>query len=91
MDDTSDDWCEYLDSALFAMNTSLQNTTKFTPFYMMFGRNLRFPLEAEKEAKSSSIEKARDDIPNADADEYIGNIVEKQKTIFPKEVFQIKK
>ena len=91
MDDTSDDWCEYLDSALFAMNTSLQNTTIFTPFYMMFGRNLRFPLEAEKEAESSSIEKAMDDIAKADADEYIGNIVEKQKTIFPKEVFQIKK
>ena len=35
MDDTSDDRCEYLDSALLAMNTSLQNTTKFTPFYMM--------------------------------------------------------
>ena len=32
-----------------------------------------------------------DDIAKADADEYIGNIVEKQKTIFPKEVFQIKK
>ena len=29
---------------------------------MMFGRNPRFPLEAEKEAESSSIEKAMDDI-----------------------------
>ena len=90
MDDTSDDWSEYLDSALFAMNTSLQNTTKFTPFYMMFGRNPRFPLEAEKEAESSSIEKAMDDIAKADADEYIGNIVEKQKTIFPKADSNIK-
>ena len=90
MDDTSDDWCEYLDSALFAMNTSLQNTTKFTPFYMMFGRNPRFPLKAEKEAETSSIQKAMDDIAKADADEYIGNIVEKQKTIFPKANSSIK-
>ena len=74
MDDTSDDWYEYLDSALFAMNTSLQDITKFTPFYMMFGRNLHFPLKAEKEAESSSIEKAMDGIAKADADEYIGNI-----------------
>ena len=84
MDDTSDDWHEYLDSALFAMNTNLQSTKKFTPFYMMFGRNPHFPLEAEKEAESSSIEKAMDDIAKADADEYIGNIVEKQKTISPR-------
>ena len=53
------------------MNTSLQDITKFTPFYMMFGRNLHFPLEAEKEAESSSIEKAMDGIAKADADEYI--------------------
>ena len=93
MDDTSDDWCEYLDSALFAMNTSLQDITKFTPFYMMFGRNLHFPIEVEKEAESSSIEKAMDGIAKADADECIGITlhVEKQKIIFPKEVFQIKK
>ena len=74
----------------FAMNTSLQNTTKFTLFYMMFGRNPCFTLEAEKEAESSSIEKAMDDIAKADADEYIGNIVEKQKTIFPKADSNIK-
>ena len=92
MDDTSDDWCEYLDSALFAMNTSLQNTTKFTPFYMMFGRNLHFPLEAEKEAESSSIEKLWMILPMLMQMNILhGNIVEKQKTIFPKEVFQIKK
>ena len=90
MDDTSDDWCEYLDSALFAMNTSLQNTTKFTPFYMMFGRNLRFPLEAGKEAESSSIEKAMDDIAKADADEYIGNIVESRKPFSPRKYFKLR-
>lgn len=53
MDNSSDNWCEYLDSALCAMNTSLENIT-------MFGRNPLFPLKAEKEA---SIDKAIDTIP----------------------------
>lgn len=68
MDNSSDDWCEYLDSTLFAINTSLQNTIKFTPFYIMFGQNPCFSLEAEKEAKSGSIEKVMDDIAKADVD-----------------------
>ena len=54
MDNSSDNWCEYLDSALCAMNTSLENI-------MMFGRNSLFPLEAEKEG---SIDKAIDTIPH---------------------------
>lgn len=48
MADQGDDWEKYLDVAVFATNTSVQCTTKVTPFYMMFGRESRFPLEAEK-------------------------------------------
>lgn len=71
IDNSSDDWYEYLDSALYAINTSLQNTIKCTPFYIMFGQNQHFPLEVEKEAESSSIEKTMDDIAKTDADEYL--------------------
>ena len=83
MENPSDDWCEYLDSALFATNTSIQNTTKFTPFRIMFGRNPCFPLEAEKMAESVSVEKAMEDIDKAEIDDYISDIIEKQ-VIFPK-------
>ena len=37
---------------------AIQNTTKFTPFYILFGRNPHFPLEAEKMAESVSVERA---------------------------------
>ena len=84
MENPSDDWCEYLDSALFATNTSIQNTTKFTPFYIMFGRNPRFPLESEKMAVSVSVERAMEDNDKVNIDDYISNIIEKQKVIFPK-------
>ena len=36
---------------------TIQNTTKFTPFRIMFGRNPCFPLEAEKMAESVSVER----------------------------------
>ena len=42
------DWDEYLDPILFSVRTSVQESTKFTPFYLMHGREARFPMEAEK-------------------------------------------
>ena len=90
MENPSDDWCEYLDSALFATNMSIQNKTKFAPFYIMFGRNPRFPLEAEKMAESVSVERAMEDNDKVNIDDYISNIIEKQKVIFPKADSNIK-
>ena len=49
MNEDTDDWSQYLESALFVINTSIQSATKFTPFRMMFGREPVFPLEAEKQ------------------------------------------
>ena len=42
------DWDEYLDPVLFSIRTSVQESTKFTPFFLMHGREARYPLEAEK-------------------------------------------
>ena len=39
---------EYLDPVLFSIRTSVQESTKFTPFFLMHGREARYPLEAEK-------------------------------------------
>ena len=84
MEDQTDDWSTYLSSAVFAINTSVQKSTKFTPFYLMYGREARFPLEAEKVAETDSLEEAADDICTADTDKYIEEILEKQKSIFTK-------
>ena len=42
------DWDEYLDPVLFSIRTSVQESIKFTPFFLMHGREARYPLEAEK-------------------------------------------
>ena len=41
-------WDEYIDPVLFSIRSSIQESTRFTPFYLMYGREARLPLEAEK-------------------------------------------
>ncbi|KAF3844582.1 hypothetical protein F7725_007745 [Dissostichus mawsoni] len=38
-------WDEYLDAVMFDLRTKKQMTTKFSPYYLMFGREARYPTE----------------------------------------------
>ena len=42
-----DDWDQHLEPILFGIRTSVQESTKFTPFFLMHGREARLPMEAE--------------------------------------------
>jgi len=41
------DWDEMLDQAVFAYNTSVHESTKVSPYEMVFGRPARMPIEVE--------------------------------------------
>src|SRR6266498_3906561 len=41
------DWDKFVKSTLMAYNTSRQNSTKMTPYFLMYGRTARLPLEEE--------------------------------------------
>ena len=48
MDKNGNDWDNFIDGALFAINlTNVSSTTKFSCFFM-FGRQLRLPFDVEK-------------------------------------------
>ena len=47
MNEKQDNWDEAIDDILFAYRTSVQATTKHTPFYLMFGREARTPIQME--------------------------------------------
>ena len=47
MNEKQDNWDEAIDDILFAYRTSAQATTKHTPFYLMFGREARIPIQME--------------------------------------------
>ena len=44
------EWMRALPGVVFAYNTSRQKSTKFTPFYLMFGRQARLFIEMEDES-----------------------------------------
>ena len=78
MSDHTDDWDDFLDPVLFGIRTSVQESTKFTPFFLMYGREARFPLEVEKSATSSD---SRD---IADIDRVVSRLTTVKETSFPR-------
>jgi len=45
IDFTQDDWDEHLAAAELAFNSSKNETTGFTPFYLVYGREARMPID----------------------------------------------
>lgn len=48
MEEREDRWDEYIEGALFTINSNVSTTTKHSPFFLMFGRKPRLPFEVEK-------------------------------------------
>ena len=48
-----DDWDTILDEILFAYRTSRHTSSKFTPFFLMYGREACLPIELATEVNSS--------------------------------------
>ncbi|KAM9812657.1 uncharacterized protein ACBT44_011748 isoform 2-T2 [Syngnathus typhle] len=38
-------WDEYLDPVMFGLRTKKQMTTKYSPYFLMFGREARYPIQ----------------------------------------------
>ncbi|KAL0152095.1 hypothetical protein M9458_052602 [Cirrhinus mrigala] len=38
-------WADYLEATMFGLRTKKQITTKFAPYYLLFGREARYPCE----------------------------------------------
>lgn len=47
-----EDWDEFIDTSVFAYNTSQHESTSFTPFELMFGRKAYLPVEVNVEKAS---------------------------------------
>ena len=48
-----DMWSHYLDTCAFAYNTSQYDSTKYTPFMLMYGRRATLPIDVELERQCS--------------------------------------
>lgn len=47
INDDQDDWDQLLDPILFAYRTSIQSSSKFSPFFLMYGRRPRLPIDVK--------------------------------------------
>ena len=54
--DHQDDWDEYLEDVAFSLRTQKQASTKYSPFYLMFGREARMPLQVRVNASKLDIQ-----------------------------------
>lgn len=44
-------WDRHLDAVMFGLRTKKQMTTKFSPYFLMFGREARYPSEIPEHYK----------------------------------------
>lgn len=51
--DTLDDWKQFVRPVCFAYNTSVQAFTGYTPYYLMYGREARLPVDLQFGTSSS--------------------------------------
>ena len=45
IEDNQNEWDEYLDSVIFVYRTSKQASTRFSPFFLLYGREPRLPID----------------------------------------------
>ena len=68
VNENQDNWDEHLQLILFTYRATKQNTTGFSPFYMMFACQPSFPIDSElqnnEESVNDSIENYKEVIDN---------------------------
>jgi Integrase zinc binding domain len=67
-----DNWCEYVSLCTFSYNVSIQATTKYTPFYLVYGREPTLPIDAGMQP---------DLVMGADSAERVERLAEARKNV----------
>ena len=71
-----DTWDEYLDDVLFAYRVSVQDSTKYSPFFLVYGRNARLPIEYSKDLSADNKGSTEGDGVSCDPEESEGCVCE---------------
>ena len=74
-----DDWDEYIDAILFSYRTSIHASTKFTPFYLMYGREA--VLQVELQMTDQTVEKLHVDSDTVQS--YVAHVEKMKQELFP--------
>lgn len=83
LEDNDEDWDDYLDGVLLAINTNTSTTTKYSPFYLMYGRNPLLPIQSEMVSKHPIPSFIDEDLQQQQLS-HIESLKKLQDEIFPK-------
>ena len=79
MNEAHNDWDTKLDTILFAYRVSKHRSTGYSPFFMMFHREARLPIEADVEQNETVTSEDIDTETTADA--FIEKMLKRQEDI----------
>ena len=82
-----DDWDEHIDVILFSYRTSIHASTKFTPFYLIYGREAVLPVELQM--TDQTVEKLHVDSDTVQV--YVAYVEKMKQELFPVDDLNIKK
>jgi hypothetical protein len=86
-----DNWEDNLDSVLFCYRSSKNDSTKYSPFYLMYGREPKLPIEMKMEGNAPRGNQAQNDGEEVSMDEKVQQLLKLKKSVHDVVVQNIEK
>ena len=76
VDEKKETWEDYLDTCIYAYNTSRHESSLFTPFELMFGRKVVLPIDLSSGSNGVGADEV---IGNGDDEETLANMLDARR------------
>ena len=74
-------WEDKLDSVLFCYRSSKNGSTKYSPFYLMYGREPKLPIEMRMEGNAPNGNQGQHDSKEISLDEKVQQLLKMKKSV----------
>ena len=89
VNEKQDLWDEFLDTSVFAYNTSVQESTHYSPFELMFGRKATLPIDLDMMKNTNDEETKNQDLHETQTMD-VDRLTERRKELIEEAKLNIK-